>query len=93
MDISKSLKALVVVDVTHDLEPLSITLQIVKDKVLSLSSDVGDSTGQRNSLFEELAFLAGWVILRDELRNGDADVELMRVRVSLRGLFQFVNHV
>ena len=82
-----------IVNVTHYLESLSITLQIVKDKVLSLSSDVGDSTRQRNSLFEELAFLAGGVILGDEFRNGDADLELMRVRVSLRGLFEFVNHV
>ena len=39
-------KSLVIIDVTHNLESLAITFQVVEYEVLSLGSDVGDSAGQ-----------------------------------------------
>jgi hypothetical protein len=90
---SEGLLAFVVVDVTHHLESFSFTLQVVEDKALACGSDVGDSTGQGHSLLKELIVLAERVKLSDEVRNRDGDVELVRVWVSFRGLFQFLDHV
>lgn len=93
VNISKGLKAFMVVDVTHNLKSFSITLQIIKDEVLSLGPNVGDSTSQRNSLLKELAFFTGWIIFSNKLRKSNANVELVWVRVCLRGLFELIDHI
>jgi hypothetical protein len=66
--------------ITHDLDFLAISLDIVKDEVISLSTDVGDTAADIGGFFEELAILFDLgIVCVDELGEGEFLVKFVGV--------------
>lgn len=93
MNFSKTLETLVVVDITHNLQFFTLTLQIVENKIFSLCSDVCNSACNRCLFFEEIAYLAQGIVLFDKIWYTDSDIELVGIWICLWGFFQFFDHV
>ena len=93
MNISKTLQTLVIVDVAHNLQLFTFTLQIVENKIFSLSSNVCNSSGDGCLLFEEISDLTQGIEFLNEIRNTDSDIKLVGIWIGLWRFFQFFDHV
>jgi hypothetical protein len=86
------LKSLMVVEIAHHLKFLSLAFQIIKDKILSLNSNVGYSGSDWCLFFEEFIFLADRFILCNKIWNGYFNIKFVRIRIGLRRFLELVDN-
>lgn len=82
-----------VVGVAHDLQSLSLLLEIDEDKVFALLPDVGDSSSEGSFFIEPLSLHADGIVFLDKLGDCDLDVEFMGIRICVWVLFEFIDHL
>ena len=81
-----------IVYVAHNLKFFPITFQIIKDKIFSLGSDVGDSASNWCLFFKEFSLLNSCLVFSNELAKGKFNVEFMRIRICLWWFFEVIDH-
>lgn len=72
--------ALVQLGVGHDLEFAIVALQVIKDEVLALGTDVGDAASDRSGAFEEdTLFDTLLIVFLLKVVKLELDIELVRI--------------
>jgi hypothetical protein len=82
----------VVIRVAHHLQSFSLLLYVIKNELLALMSDVGDSACNRNILLEPLPILSMRGVFVNELANCELNMEFMGIGIGGWVFLEFSNH-
>lgn len=92
MHFVKWLLPFMIVYVTHYLKSFTFALQVIKNKVLTLNSNVRDSSSNRCLFFQCFTILNQRIKFWNKFRYCHLNIKLVRIGVCFRWLFKIINH-